>query len=203
MRISHRELELCRHEFRAWAQARRTPSFPRWGYNRATVLGIYHYHKRGDKGIAVKYLRTLMRKVHLENRARCQRAEDQLLAYITWHENSRVIAVDSQVRISMVLGTEVVMGGEISRVDILPSTQRYRVVLFGDFAVTWKSELRMPLLQAAAALRYERPIPELSVAVQRLDGSGLEEAAYSNREINSARDEARTLARRIRRSFSK
>ena len=100
-----------------------------------------------------------------------------------------MIVADHRVRLNLPLDGEVVLGGEISRIDMIPTGYR-AVLLMARAPARWKQELRMPLIQLAVANRYDRPAADVRVAVQLLDGSGLDESAFPT----SVRDDALRLA---------
>jgi hypothetical protein len=92
----------------------------------------------------------------------------------------------------------VLLGGEISRVDLDLSAGGYRAVVLGTAEDNWSTELRWPLLQRAASSRYERPEGAISVGVQRLDGTDLQVHRFKSTEMDTAERDARSLARRLR-----
>lgn len=88
-----------------------------------------------------------------------------------------MIVADHRVRLNLALDGEVALGGEISRIDMIPTGYR-AVLLMARAPARWKQELRMPLIQLAVANRYDRPPGDVRVAVQLLDGNGLDEGAF-------------------------
>jgi hypothetical protein len=92
--------------------------------------------------------------------------------------------MDSNARLALPVGS-VTLGGLVSRVDV--TLGGYRGVLLGQAGPGWRTELRMPLIQAGLAMRYDRPIDQFNVGVQRLDGTMLEETHFVDREVTTAR----------------
>ena len=61
----------------------------------------------------------------------------------------------------------------------------------------WQDDLRMPLLQLGLAHVTGRPVAEIVVGYQDLDGTGLETTAYSTSEIEDAKRCLLALAKRL------
>ena len=78
----------------------------------------------------------------------------------------------------------VTLTGEVDRVELVEGG--YRGVLLGPSAPRWQDELRMPLLQKALAVRYEKPPVSFTIGVQELDASGLQEARFTDQRIAAA-----------------
>ncbi len=192
LRISHAEIEACRSNVARWVAARLNQSAgPRAGYAGMTKLAIYKYHSTGDAEVARAHLRALLGRFGSEGKK--LGAEAQLDAYIDWAERDGVIVADRKVRLEFDLGSGVLLGGEVSRVDV-DITGGYSAVLLGTPAHAWRTELRMPLLQRAVARHFDRNEAEVAVGVQDLDGSGLQTVQFSRAEINAAEATVRLLA---------
>jgi hypothetical protein len=196
MKISHTQLEDCRANPRAWIQARAgADPFFTLGYNQALLHAIHQYHKAaGDARAARKYLEGLIER-HFKNENRSEQIQEWLKAYIRWHRNSGVIVADSKFRIKLSVGVVLELRGEMHRFDFLPNG--YRAMLLGTYAQNWTNQLRMPLLQRAAAFRFGRPVEDISIGVQYLDGSELEEKRYSRNEITKAEEDFRNLSVKV------
>ena len=193
MKISHTQLEDCQVNTRSWVRALRGPDpFFQLGYNQALLHSIHQYHKSaGDERGARAYLQDLIDR-HFENENRSGQIQEWLEAYIAWSRRSGIIVADSKFRIKLNLGVLLELRGEMHRFDVLSGG--YRAILLGAYSTGWANQLRMPLLQRASALRFGRPVEDVSVAVQHLDGSHLEVRHYSRKEINLAEDEFRRLS---------
>jgi hypothetical protein len=195
MKISHTQLEERRVNPRSWVQARAADPFFTFGYNQALLHAIHNYHlSAGDAGVARRYLQELIDS-HFKNETRSDAIRRWLEAYIKWHRRSGVIVADSKFRIKLNLGVLLELRGEVHRFDV-PSGG-YRAVLLGDYARDWDSQLRMPLLQKSTALRFGRPVADVSVGVQHLDGSDMKVKHYSRVEISDAESEFKNLSRKV------
>ena len=117
--------------------------------------------------------------------------------YIRWHRRSGIIVADSNIRLSYSIGGFLDLSGLISRLDI--TDLGYRAIILGAGRANWRAELRMPLIQSAVALKYGRPVDEVTVGVQELDGSVLDEEIYTSVQIASARQEFQQLGEGVRR----
>jgi hypothetical protein len=109
------------------------------------------------------------------------------------------LVADVRARIELDLGSEVILGGQVARVDITPDG--YRVVLLGRFSHGWQHEIRLPLIQRAMASKYDRSESAFVIARQELDGTNLEIAQFGTSEIDAAEVTARNLASTIRAEF--
>jgi hypothetical protein len=194
MNISHTQLDECRSNPRSWVQAKAGPApFFSFGYNQALLHAIHHYHRsNGDARSARQYLQECIDR-NFENEDRSDQIKDWLNAYIKWYRQSGVIVADSKFRIKLNLGVFLELRGELHRLDVIPSG--YRALLLGQYPRDWENQMRMPLLQGAVARRYGRPIGQIGVGVQHLDGSGLIAKQYSPAEIAKAESEFRNISR--------
>lgn len=165
-----------------------------------TKLAIYRYHATGDADMARGHLRALLGR--FGDLGKKLSAEYQLDSYIEWAEREALIVADRKVRLEFDLGSEVLLGGEVSRVDVVLAGG-YRAVLLGSFDEGWRDELRTPLLQRAVARHFARNEGEVSVGVQALDGSDLQAVQYTESEIDAAEVQARALAAQLAREFER
>ena len=185
MNISHTQLEDCRTSPRSWVQALAGPRpFYTMGYNQALLHAIHRYHRSsGDAPTSRKYLQQLIDK-NFQNEIRSGDIQDKLEAYIKWHKKSGLIVADSKFRVKLNLDVLLELRGEMHRFDML--SNGYRAMLIGEYLPNWEQQLRMPLLQRAAALRFGRPVNDVSIGVQHFDGSDILVKQYSKAEITKA-----------------
>lgn len=195
MRFKHGELEQLRTDFAAWVASKRSEgSGPRMSYRHATRMGIYRLH-RGDSVPAVlKYLGRFLDSYHLGNSARRNEAEVNISAYSDWMAHEPAAFIATKTRIQFAITPDILLGGELPRIDLLASDDGYRAVLLGESNDDWQSQLRMPLIQRAVATTLKRPESLVYVGVQDLDGTHLELKTYSKRQINLAVSELRDIA---------
>jgi hypothetical protein len=194
MKISHTELDQCRVNPRLWVQAKATPgsSFRTYGYNQALIHAIRRFHKLGDDANSARqYLQSSLAE-HFENQARSDQVLDSFDEYVSWCVQSAVVVADSKFRIKLDLGVALELRGEVHRLDIIQGG--YRAVLLGDYPANWRKQLRMPLLQRAVASIYGRPVEEIEMGVQHLDGSDLVVCKYSSRQQRQAEREFTSLS---------
>lgn len=197
MKISHKELEVCRLRPRSWVQSQQSASGPRkFGYSQAVGNSIRKFHKTGDADTARAHLQDLIDR-HFTNQSRIALIEGWLEDYISWCELSGVVVADSYIRVSLQSGGLLELGGLVSRLDV--TATGYCAVLLGVAAAGWSSELRMPLIQRAVSVKYARPLREVQVGVQKLDGSDLQVRSYSTREIEAAVTEFRKISASVQR----
>lgn len=196
MKISHTELELCLRQPRGWLREKlTTPPHPfKTGYNRALLLSIYRYHKTRQTTVARQYLRDIIQRKQFKDVERVDEIEVAFEAYVRWCETENIAVADSHVLIGLGSGY-LNLVGEVSRVDV--TRDYYRAVLLGSFPANWRNQLRMPLIQQAISTQFARPVGEVAVAVQRLDGSNLDVHSYSSNAITRAETRFRQLGRRL------
>jgi hypothetical protein len=142
-------------------------------------------------------LTRLLDKVGLANAQRVASAERELDAYMTWFNGARRTVADYKVNISLDLGRDWILGGEVSRVDLDLARGGYSAILLGEAMPSWKAEVRMPLIQIAIAKRLSRAENEIMIGVQNLDGSDLRTTTYSPAQRGKAVTTAQALARRL------
>ncbi|MGI9074282.1 MAG: hypothetical protein ACR2JB_23880 [Bryobacteraceae bacterium] len=199
MKISHKQLEECRQQPRQWlVNGARSYTGPRrLGYAQVLQLAIHRYHKDQAADAARQHMSTLIARADFRDPIRVDLTEASLDSYIDWHGSSSTITADHRVRLSLDLRGYLALSGELSRVDITP--EGYRGILLGVPPRGWRDQLRMPLLQRALATKYGRPVNEISVGIQDLDGSGLAVTSFSSRRIAEAERGFLDLGNQIRR----
>jgi len=196
MKISHSELEVCLRQPRGWLREKlTTPSHAfKTGYNRALLLSIYNYHRTKQTTVARQYLRDIIQRAQFKDLTRVDEIELAFESYVRWCETENVAVADSHILIRFGSGY-LTLVSEISRVDV--TSDYYRAVLLGPFEPNWQTQLRMPLIQKAISEKFVRPVKEVSVSVQRLDGSNLQTRSYSMTALARAERRFRDLAQRL------
>jgi hypothetical protein len=157
---------------------------------------MYRYHKGADRARARAYLLQACQRNRLNNTRRIDAATATLDSYIDWVEQNDPVVADVMIRVELSLGSELILGGEVSRVDI-NRRGGYTAVLLDPPPEGWRDELRMPLLQSALARRYRREERDIAVGFQDPDGGRPIVATYSARDLLNAAEEARMLAARV------
>jgi hypothetical protein len=200
LKIGHKELADAQRDPTAWVNTRLTPGNqgPRTSYAAMTREGIFHYHATSDVAAARAVVRRrLDAATRLTSLARKDEAEYKVVEYASWFEQSGLIVADFRVTIAMALGSGIAMGGQLSRVDILPQTGEYRGVLLGPVPDDWPNGDRFPLLQRAIARMYQRPESTVLLGVQDLTGDNLVDRQYTTRLMNKTEKDARKLAKEV------
>jgi len=197
LRISIAELEVCRQDVAGWVRSRLHPSGggPRLGYAGAVKLAIYRFHKGGNDTGARAHLRDLLDRFQSDYHKAA--AEQEFDSYLRWYASNQPIVASHRVRLGYPLGGGVILGGEVSRVDVDAARGGYSAVLFGNPRPDWQSEIRMPLIQLGIADRYQRGAAEVRVGFQHLDGSNLSLTSFSGADLQAAEQSARDVARRV------
>ena len=197
MRISAAELEQCRQDVAGWVRAKLYPTGqgPRPGYATAVRHAIYRFHKIGNEAEARGHLRGLLDR--FQNDVQKAGAGRDFEAYLRWHRLNQPIVASHRVRLSYPLGGGVLLGGEVSRVDVDVVQGGYRAVLLGTPRPDWRSEIRLPLIQLGIADRFQRGAAEVRVGFQHLDGSNFSLVSFSGPELQAAEQGARDVAQRV------
>ena len=195
MRISHSDLDACRRNPKQWVAAKLfgTGGGFSYGYNQALKGAIYTYHRVGDPGKGNKYLAEKLSGFKDEARkSECKRA---LKNYIAWAESSERVVASCKVRLNLLLHGGVLLGGEISRVDIDSGSDNYEAIILGELPNDWQNELRFPLIQYEIATQFQRPASMVRIGFQSLDGANLVTTKYSRAAVEEALAEARQLGK--------
>lgn len=197
MRISVAELEVCSQDVAGWVRVRLNPTGggPRLGYSGAVKLAIYSFHKSGNETAARAHLRDLLDR--FQGSFQKAAAEQEFESYLRWYAAQQPIVASHRIRLGLPLGSGIILGGEVSRVDVDVTSGGYRAVQLGTPRAGWRSELRMPLIQLGIADRYQREAAEVRVGFQHLDGSNLSLVSFSEAELQAAERSARGVAQRV------
>jgi hypothetical protein len=189
MRFRHGELEGLRQDVSAWVAKKKVPTTgPRMSYKHATRMGIYRLHRGDSVSSAAKYLDEFLDSYSLKSAQKRAECEADLYQYARWMKDEALTSLLTKTRLQTEVATDIYIGGEIPRIDLLP-TGGYRAILLGDDSGGWRDELRMPIIQRAVARVLKRSENLVSVGVQAIDGGGLESTSFSKAEIEEARRE--------------
>lgn len=202
IKVGHKELSTARRDVRGWVAARLAPGGggPRSSYAATTREGMFRYHANGDLAAArAEVRRRLDNQTRFKSLARKDEAEYQLVDYAAWCDREGVVVADWRVTIDFPLIAGVALGGQLSRVDIVPATAQYRAVLLGPAPEDWPDGSRFPLLQRAIAHMYQREESDVLVGIQELTGENLSVKSFSARAMAVAEKEAKELAEEIKR----
>ena len=189
---------------RAWVAKKKAakPGGMKIGYDQATRLAIYRYHKTSNALEARTYLAQMFDRLELKNQTRREQALDNLRGYVRWRKASDLVFVQDRLRIALDLRHGVIIGGEIPVINLDPEADTYLAVILGETAPNWKSQLRMPLLQAAVADRLSRQRGDVYLGIQGLDGGDLQLHQFSGAEIQGSLDDVSDLVARAQRLLS-
>jgi hypothetical protein len=203
VRISHSELGSCRSNPTQWVAGKLSGGREgfSYGYNQAVKGAIFTYHRTNDLTESRRYLAEKLRR--FANESRKTECTSTLRRYLAWAESSGLVVSSYKVRINLPLHGEVLLGGEISRVDIDSTNDRYLAILLGARGRRWKEELRFPLIQYAIASQFHRPLELVSVGFQDLDGANLETTQYGTAMVRDALDEGMNLGRVVEREIGR
>lgn len=168
---------------------------------RASQNSPYRYHKGAHRARARACLLQACQRDRLDNTRRIDAASATLDSYVDWVEQNDPVVADVMIRVELSLGSELILGGEVSRVDV-NRRGGYTAVLLDPPPEGWRDQLRMPLLQSALARRYRREERDIAVGFQDPDGGRPIVATYSARDLLNAAEEARMLAAMVAAVFT-
>lgn len=207
MRIALRELELLRtnpKQYWDWRKAQKRGGFARPGYQHMGRLGIYKFHKgAGALEPALDYMRKRFVSYELTNEARQQAALDAMTSYATWHGTASPIVLATQHNARLDLSGSVFCTGQIGRVDLTAGPADYTAVLLEDAPHKWEAQIRIPIIQQAVAQQFGRDPDTVAVAVQRVDGSGLQVHHYDPKALAHAIEEIQEAAQELTKLIAK
>jgi hypothetical protein len=199
MRLSHTELAECLTDPRSWLAMKRSATGARTlGYDQILKLGILRFHKQG--GVkpeeARQHIRAILgRQPKLRDETRKKELVRRFDKYVDWYLEAGVIVGGIRTRVAVQASALLTLSGEVSRVDVVDGG--YRGVLLGRHSVEWKEEVRMPLLQLGLANVLARPVAEVGIGVQDLDGGGLQATRFGSQAIARAQKRLRDLAKTL------
>jgi hypothetical protein len=199
MRLSHTELAECVADPRGWLiKKRRTTGGRTLGYDQILKLGILRFHKEGgvNPEDARQHIRAILdRQPKLRDEVRKRELFRGFGEYVEWYSEAGVIVGAVRTRVSVEVSASLTLAGEVSRVDVVD--EGYRGVLLGRHSADWNAELRMPLLQLGLADALARPVEEVEIGVQNLDGGGLQSTRFESHAIARAQRRLRDLAKTL------
>jgi hypothetical protein len=195
MKISHRDVEGCLKDPAGWMAEQAAEKYFRIGYDQLLRFAIYHFHDTGDATAGRSHLEAALESNDLRKAARVEKAVSDFDSYAIWTTDEGLVVIDRNFRINHEFPDSLALGGQISRIDYTPSG--YRAVLLGNHDPNWRTELRFPLIQRAISEQFKRPVGEIAVGCQLLDGSGLEVEVYNPPGLTEAEGEFRALAKRL------
>jgi hypothetical protein len=199
MRLSHTELAECLADPRGWLIKKRQTSGARTlGYDQILKLGILRFHKEG--GVrpedARQHIRAILgRQPKLRDEVRKKELLRRFGEYVEWYLAAEVIVGAVRTRVAVEVSASLTLSGEVSRVDVVEGG--YRGILLGRHSADWKDELRMPLLQLGLGNALARPVAEVGIGVQNLDGGGLQSTRFDSYAIARAQKRLRDLAKTL------
>lgn len=196
MIIRHSDISRCLQNPRTWVAQllRPSSSFIRTGYAGAVKLGIYRFHATNNERLARTHLESLFPRLGLTNRQLINEALGQFDSYLDWFRHVSPIVAMWRHRLKLDLGSGWFLGGELSRIDVAPSTSGYRAFILGEQPLDWRSDFRFPLIQRALSIQLHRKEKLISVGFQGIDGNNIDLQSYSKQQMDAAETRARQLA---------
>jgi hypothetical protein len=196
LKLRLRDLEAARRDPSAFRGGSARPAAMRMSRLRALQLAVYAFHRQGDdtdgaaRHLAELYERNFRRPEHLPV------LEEQLAMYVAAYRQSGLIPFVVRDRIVIPISDSVLLTGEVPRVDMAPGGG-YAVWLLSRGPFPWRTELRIPLLQATYAEKMGVGESRVGVGFYFFETGHYEDARYSREDLLAARSEAAALARSL------
>lgn len=174
MRIKHSDVEVLRVNPKGFLK--RPPSKgPPFGPHSVLRHSMLHFHKVGDDlPAATEYLRKMFKGPSGDRGGRFTEASlveqlERLTAYADSYSHCLGRACHTAYRLNGITPGGNVVAGEVARIDTRveasPGEPYYFAFLFEAQETSWKTDLRMPILQFAVAQDLKCPIHEVAVGV--------------------------------------
>jgi hypothetical protein len=194
VKIRHGDLEIARKDPIAWRRSLAGRSGGGLSQHMLLLHAVHRFHRQGERiDQAIEHLHELFRR-HYVKPADLARLEAQLVTYADAYRTQTGRAIGTRIRVSHPIGPDLVLAGEIARLDLIPGGG-YAAWLFGRVTEPWHDQLRMPLLQQFVATRMGAPIHEVSVGFYRFDTGTYEGECFSCADIDAAVAESAGIAR--------
>jgi len=163
-----------------------------WSYRRALHFASYRYHRNGeDLRGALVYLQDLYSRLFKRNAA-LSGLESQLAAYAGSYQGRGQAAIDVQITARIEVTKNLELSGEVARLD-LGEGGGYDLWLFGGAPYEWRSELRMPLLQAYFAIKMGVLPQQVRVGFYFFDSDEYDSECFNPALLAAARAEVAAL----------
>jgi hypothetical protein len=201
MRISLGDLEQARRDPRAYIRHRESRGggfFFKSGY--ATLQrAVFHFHKsKGNIEEAKQYLRESYER-QFKHKQRLEGYVKQLERYALEFskQGTSVFKVRDRLVIPVPekLAGQISVTGQIPRLDL--SSGGYNVWLFAKQPLDWRSELRLPIIQAAYSKKLSANIDEIKVGVYDFSTSTYTDYSFDELEIVEANREFAGLLQQL------
>jgi hypothetical protein len=159
---------------------------------------VRHYHKDSDnRAVGIEYLERKFRE-HFSPGSRTEQRlvefMDQLVNYFISYERLGNHAIEAGINVSVDLGENIYVCGEVFRVDLVTKGNvKYAVYLLIKEDYSWETELRMPLLQKHFSSIYGCSVDQISIGVYCFTTNRHESICFGQKEIAKADREMRHI----------
>jgi hypothetical protein len=193
MKIKHSDIEWARRDpvdYASYLYSKSTVRRPggRPGFYGFWRIAALHYHKLlGDREAAINHYRDLVKnfKDTPSNQKKQELYVEYLNDYFDDYERMGYSPFERHKRVSIDVGFDFQVVGEIPRLDIIP-TGGIGLFLFAKEELNWQSELRFPLLQGYLSSESGYPLEEVSVGVYCLEARVHQSMVFAREEVEAA-----------------
>lgn len=205
MKIYHSDIEWARRDPAEYAshiysQAAGPRQRGRAGFYSFWRIAALHYHKlMGDREAAINHYTELVKKNFKDTQKNQKKLElyiEYLNDYFDDYERLGYSPFERHKRISIDVGFDFQIVGEIPRLDIIP-TGGIGLFLFAKEEFNWQSELRFPLLQGYLSSESGYPLEEVSVGLYCLETQEHQTVVFVKNDVEEAMEEVRKTAETV------
>lgn len=198
MKIPHKELERVRRNPTIYRGVNfgLGHAFSRYPTASMFRLALMEYHKSNLIAAAISYFETSFDAHRKETKAN-EETRDEFINYLTRYDESYndlgVSTFKAFARIAIPLNRQVLLSGEVLRIDIIPQGG-YSTYILEKESREWRNELRMPLIQGFLSNELNCRPGEMRVGMYFYQSGIHLSTTYASKEIRRAVEEASEIA---------
>jgi len=197
MKIKHSDLEKFKINPKAFINPVKDEIKMRYSYATALNNAIYHLHKNGRNILdAHEYLQATCDR-NFTNEVKIGKVHDDLDKYYRSFMSLNSNTICTQHRMNYNIFDDLIIAGEISRIDTNPFSTNYIAYLFMKNTPNWNSQFRMPILQYCLSKELGCHIEEIEIGIYDLANYNHKSICFSDDIVESTLDEMKYLYRSI------
>jgi hypothetical protein len=199
MKVSHGQLESFRANPAEFAARQRPRAFNGPSMFRMWQYALKRVHS-DNFDAAAEYLRQTVLsnfKVNDRNEKRLDELVDMLGQYAAAFASLGNVALEVLTPINLVINPKLTIGGEIARLDLVPTGGYAAFVLSREQGEDWRSQIRFPLMQAYFAKKLNCSLKDVAVGIYSVPDAEHELHRFSASRVSAAQTEIATVVARL------
>ncbi len=198
MKIKHSELEKLRRDPNSFKYTQGVNSERRnFSYATALRLSVFYFHKEQQNQFeAHQYLQNTCER-NFKNAKRIENLHICLDNYISSFDALNHTVITTKYRLNATIFQNLILGGEISRIDLELYAPKYYAYIFTHSDDDWKYQLRMPIIQYALSKEFNCSTKDINIGICDFSTFDHKSKSYAKSEINNAKNELLELYREI------